>query len=420
MVGRSLDLEEAYRAAPAWERLLFDLTMSDSGDTLDQAITWYAELAAATPDPLAQVQLAVLEAEAGRLDAVRRKIGEWAHETDSLPFFSQLVQAAYFAPKLDRSRETRLQAELAEQMPAGWFYDHLAINLAVRAGDRGLQAATRAAQESRAQPLLERARLLAIVQLLGMLAGFVVLGWVIRHRHDRRVFQVGTAPVPPLWQGRVGVVVLIRGGALSMLMTLALLSYEEDLLLRSLVIPLVNLPILLLARKHLFRPTGTGFVQALGLKPLTGWRPLAMTTVTVLVAGLLGEWVLGQAAAWLDLASHWTEWFDGELVWGSPLILAVSLGEYVLLAPLFEELIFRGLLFATFRRRFSLWFSALLSAGIFAAAHGYGLLGTVSVLWSGLLWAWIYEKSGSLLPAMIAHLLNNLFVCLTIIALLRL
>jgi len=93
--------------------------------------------------------------------------------------------------------------------------------------------------------------------------------------------------------------------------------------------------------------------------------------------------------------------------------------EFVVLAPLFEELAFRGLLFGTLRRRFTWSTSALVSAGIFAVAHGYGILGFVSVLWSGLLWAWVYEKTGSLLPSIVAHAANNLLVCLSILYLFR-
>jgi membrane protease YdiL (CAAX protease family) len=63
--------------------------------------------------------------------------------------------------------------------------------------------------------------------------------------------------------------------------------------------------------------------------------------------------------------------------------------------------------------------AAFISAGIFALAHGYGLIGFLSVFWSGLIWAWIYERTGSLLPGMIAHAVNNLLVCLSVIALLR-
>jgi membrane protease YdiL (CAAX protease family) len=47
------------------------------------------------------------------------------------------------------------------------------------------------------------------------------------------------------------------------------------------------------------------------------------------------------------------------------------------------------------------------------------VLGFISVFWSGMLWAWIYEKTGSLLPSMFAHAANNLLVCLSILYLLR-
>jgi hypothetical protein len=93
--------------------------------------------------------------------------------------------------------------------------------------------------------------------------------------------------------------------------------------------------------------------------------------------------------------------------------------EYVIFAPVFEELAFRGLLFAILRRKFRFLPAALMSASIFAIAHGYGLVGFISVLWSGLLWAWMYEKTGSLLPGILAHAINNLLVCLAVMALLR-
>ena len=63
--------------------------------------------------------------------------------------------------------------------------------------------------------------------------------------------------------------------------------------------------------------------------------------------------------------------------------------------------------------------AAVISAGLFALAHGYGVIGFLSVLWSGILWAWIYERTGSLVPGIIAHALNNLLVCLAVMALLR-
>jgi membrane protease YdiL (CAAX protease family) len=139
----------------------------------------------------------------------------------------------------------------------------------------------------------------------------------------------------------------------------------------------------------------------------------------VLAGGLAGEWLLGAAAEWLQIADHWTEWFDADLVWGDRRLVAVALLEFVVFAPVVEEITFRGVLFGTLRRRFPFAPAAAISAGIFAIAHGYGVLGFTSVLWSGLLWAWVYERTGSLLPGMLAHALNNLLVCLSVMWLLR-
>ncbi len=421
MVGRSMDLEAVFANAPPWERLLFDLTMSDSRETLPLASVWYEELADSVPDPQVRLQTAILAGEAGKLDRVRVETQAWAHAENPFPLFARLLSAAYLEPRITRAEELALQAELAERIPAGWFYDRLALQIATKAGDQPLLSATKEALISRTEPLVQRARILAGLQLFCIVAGLIALVLIVRSRGTRLVLQVGEAQVPPLWRGRLGSVVLIRGGAISSLLTLALLSFETDnLLVRALAIPLTNLPILFLARRHLFGPTGGGFMQSLGLRPVpAAWGRLGLMLAALLAAALLGEWGLGRIAEAWDRSSHWTDWFDGDVVWGSGLLLTISLLEYVLFAPLFEELVFRGLLFATLRRKFGWGMAAAISAGIFALAHGYGILGTVSVFWSGMLWAWAYEKTGSLLPGMAAHMLNNLLVCAAVMALLR-
>lgn len=421
MVSRSMDLEEVFTQAPDWEQWLFALTMSDSAETLPLAVAWYEELADSFPDPQVKLRLAILEGEAGQIDRVRDSVQAWAHEKVPFPLYARLLSAAYLEPRIGLEEEIALQAALAEQLPTDWFYDRLAIQIAAKAGDHSLRSATKDAQVSRTEPLVQRARVLAGLQLFCMAAGLFALVSIVTSKADRQRLHVGAAPVPPLWRGRLGTVVLIRGGALSALVTLALLSVETgSLLVRALAIPLTNLPLLLLAQRYLLGPSGVGWLQGLGLRPLPGaWGRLGQMLMALLAAALLGEWGLGRIAEAWDLSSHWTEWFDGDLVWGSGLLLAVSLVEYVVFAPLFEELVFRGLLFATLRRKYGWGTAGAISAGIFALAHGYGLLGTVSVFWSGMLWAWAYEKTGSLLPGMAAHMLNNLLVCATVMALLR-
>ncbi len=422
MVNRTMEIEEALKRAPPWEQVLYNLTMGSSDSERAQSIAWYMELAEVSPDPVVQLNLAVLEGEAGKLTAVSEKAQRWSKKDGPFPLYARFVEGAYGDGSLEKDAEQELQAELAEGLPAGWFYDRLAVNLAQRAGDVGLQGTVEAGSVARGARLLARSRWFAFVEMAFLLVGTTVLVtlWFRRRPHEEAL-RVSSASLPPPWPGGIGAKVLLRGGALGAVLTLAFLFASMDhASLRVLAIPLSNLPLLLLAYQHLLKPSGLTLREGFGLNPLPGgmWRTVGAVSAIVAVS-LLGEWVMGKIAEPLNLSSHWTEWFDGDLVWAAPSVMVVSLTEYVFFAPVFEEVAFRGILFAILRRRYAWGPSALISAGIFAIAHGYGLLGFISVFWSGMIWAWAYEKTGSLLPGMIAHALNNLLVCLSVMALLR-
>lgn len=422
MVSRLMDSEAGLEQAPAWERTLYAMTLGDNADERAQAITWYLELASVSVDPLVELNLAVLQAEAGRLTQVGEQTAQWNLRGDPLPLFGEVIRAAYLDGRLSSMREQELQAHIAELVPAGWFYDRLATRLAQNAGDRALLASLESQATARTSRLVARSRVIAGLEIAIMLLGGVLLVVVWKRSRLRLVaWPLGRAQLPPSWAGGLGAAVLLRGGAIGAILTLAFLFAATDhSSLRVLVIPLSNLPLLALAYVHLLKPQGLTFVDGFGLR--VPWRHsgrLGGAILAVVAAGLLGEWVLGRIIEPLNLSSHWTEWFDSDLVWASSWVLTVTLMEYVLFAPIFEELAFRGLLFGILRRRYRWGPAAVISAGIFAIAHGYGLVGFVSVFWSGLLWAWIYEKTGSLVPSMAAHAINNLLVCVSVMALLR-
>lgn len=80
----------------------------------------------------------------------------------------------------------------------------------------------------------------------------------------------------------------------------------------------------------------------------------------------------------------------------------------VILAPVFEELLFRKEIFSLLKMRFSLPWSVGLSALLFAAIHGYSAEGFVSCLIAGCLFAILMARTGKLFPCIIAHMLCNL------------
>jgi membrane protease YdiL (CAAX protease family) len=421
LVGRTMDMDHALTRASWIERVLFEGTAGDTARDRDQAIVWYRELVEASNDPTQELRLAVLEGEAGRAGDLRRRAEAWQTMKEPYPTFARLTQAAYLDPPCDSGEMTLLLAELADALPAGWFYETVALRLASRDGDQQLGAATRETQEAREETLLWKAGWLAGVEWGVAFIGLAVLVSGGAGRIHAQQLRVGSATVPPPWSGWRGTQVLLIGGAAEIVVTIAALLIEPNHpLVRLLAIPVGSLPVLLLAHRVLFVPNGLTCLKGWGIhRPVSGWSGLAVVVVALIATAFLGEVTLSWLADSANLTNHWTEWFDGDLVWGDHTTLAVSLVEYVILAPVFEELIFRGLLFATLRRRYGLGVSALMSAALFALAHGYGLVGFVSVLGSGLLWAWAYEKTGSLLPGMLAHSLNNLSVCAGLVVLLR-
>lgn len=420
VVGRAMDVRFVVDRQSRWERRLSELLMDDRTSELAQAIAWYEEMAAYARDAGVDLQLAILEGEAGRRARLREKLEAWEVRSDPYPAMAAVVSAAY----LDGDRE--IPGDAVGRLPNDgypWFGEALALRLALRRGDQADATEILGERLARTAALRRRVRGLAALEI-GILGAAAVAASTLLL--SRRRLRLASAPLPPPWSGQVGAVVLVRGAALQVVLLAALYlvsTIADSAVLNALTWPWSNLfflPMLLLARHHLVRPAGLRMRDALGLtldRAAVGRLPVIVLALIGL--GLAGDWASGSVAARLGRVSHWTEWFDEDMVWGGGGDAALGILSAVVAAPLFEEIIFRGLLFATFRRRFGLVVSALASALIFAVAHGYGVIGLLSVLWSGVLWAWSYERTGSLVPAMLAHAAVNLLASLSLLLLLR-
>jgi membrane protease YdiL (CAAX protease family) len=80
----------------------------------------------------------------------------------------------------------------------------------------------------------------------------------------------------------------------------------------------------------------------------------------------------------------------------------------VFAAPISEEVCFRGMLFGGLRERMPRLAAALISALIFGALHATTGLSAVPVLVAfGFILALLYEKTGSIIPGILLHMLNN-------------
>jgi membrane protease YdiL (CAAX protease family) len=434
IVGRTMELHEAIERRPVWERRAYVALGLEGSDDVGQALEWYDELAAHSVDPAVDLHFAILEAEAGRALAVRRRLAGWEQRDSPFPELAGLLAAAYADSPADAPADA---VELIDEwLGPGWFAERVTIALARRAGDDATAGRVGAALAARADALLARVAAVAVATFVLAGAGFVALVVAVRAlRKDHDALLAGHAPLPPPWPGRRGAAVLLRAGAVGTLLTLALLAIVllagpllEVTGWSGIVEPALEFgtgaflafPAVALARRWLFHATGLHMADALGLTVRSGTvRRLALTTLAALGVVAAGDLVFGALADLGGAAGHWTEWFQEELVFGSAVDVAWSVFAAVVIAAVTEEIVFRGLLFATLRRRFGWPLAALLSALAFAALHGYTLQGFASVAWSGFVWAWTYERTRSLWPAMIGHAAGNLSASLLVVSALR-
>ncbi len=80
----------------------------------------------------------------------------------------------------------------------------------------------------------------------------------------------------------------------------------------------------------------------------------------------------------------------------------------VIAAPVAEEIFFRGMLFGGLRKRLSTFPAAAISALVFGGLHATtGITAVPPLIIFGFVLALLYERTGSLVPGIIAHAINN-------------
>ena len=92
---------------------------------------------------------------------------------------------------------------------------------------------------------------------------------------------------------------------------------------------------------------------------------------------------------------------------GSPFQLVMVFVLACIEAPLFEETFFRGVLFGAMRSRWGAWGAIFGSATVFAMVHPQLPMGFFPIFTIGFVLAYVRQWTGSLIPGMVIHCLNN-------------
>lgn len=106
-----------------------------------------------------------------------------------------------------------------------------------------------------------------------------------------------------------------------------------------------------------------------------------------------------------------------------PVVAPFFIFGAVFLAPIGEELLFRGMLFQALRTRLGVWPGIGLSALAFAVVHwdptttlGGNLLVVTTIFALGMLLAWMFHRSGSLVVPTVAHCIFNAISAVLLVA----
>jgi len=130
---------------------------------------------------------------------------------------------------------------------------------------------------------------------------------------------------------------------------------------------------------------------------------LLLTSLLTIIVNIFWQFLEHGNPTWSGGTSPYEQYQQSEL-----LVLSFFA---VFLAPVFEELIFRGLVQSTLDRLYSPLMSVLLTCGIFLFFHStyFGNIKAIChVLILALCLGFWRERTRSILPGMLVHLLNNI------------
>ena len=135
-------------------------------------------------------------------------------------------------------------------------------------------------------------------------------------------------------------------------------------------------------------------------------KPRIMVNSAFLGVGMLGVFqavvlAIGKIApSWLETQNAHTKSILNGYMW-------VAVIYTVIVAPICEELVFRGLMLSALKGKAPKWAGIIAVATVFGLIHSFPI-GFIYATSLGLLLGWLFYYTGSLLPCIIVHMFFNL------------
>lgn len=139
-----------------------------------------------------------------------------------------------------------------------------------------------------------------------------------------------------------------------------------------------------------------------------GFRKVSRKVIILSIVVMIGYILIADLVSWLLGGNVTTEWMDA--VYSSSVVTPLLWVALIIFAPAWEELFFRGFLFAGFKNsRLGVIGATILTSLIWTGLHTqYNIYGITSIFITGILFGIIRHKSGSIWTTLLLHALMNL------------
>jgi uncharacterized protein len=139
------------------------------------------------------------------------------------------------------------------------------------------------------------------------------------------------------------------------------------------------------------------------------WLPIAVGIVLVFNPIRIGlavgiDYLLTGSLNDIQNSARTAIFAPGGFTWANFLVTLVMAG---VLAPIAEELFFRGALYTWFRERYAVWIAVLASSALFALGHADTFAVVITSLVLGAVNALVYERTRSIWAPIAIHVVNN-------------
>ena len=160
------------------------------------------------------------------------------------------------------------------------------------------------------------------------------------------------------------------------------------------------------------------------IRPINVWKQFGFSKINIIkllmwigggyfcifVLGTLYEWIMKLFGIEIEMQMVTNELQKYKDI-KSVILVILIVG---IIMPVFEELIFRGILYQALRLKLSIFFSIFISSLIFAVIH-FNLLYIFPIMIMGIACAYAFERTKNILIPIGIHVVNNLFTVIIVL-----